>query len=78
MNEFRFTYEFLGQSQQLSVLVAWLRPQYLDLLWQDLKCNHDEGGNVMKDTKIEFSAFRIRGLEFKHVGRNGIQVTHGL
>ena len=32
----------------------------------------------MKDTKIEFSAFRIRGLEFKHVGRNGIQVTRGL
>ena len=73
MNEFRLTNEFLGQSQQLSVVVAWLRPQYLDLLWQGLQCNHDWGGNVIEDTKIELSAFRIRGLEFKHVGRNGIQ-----
>ena len=32
----------------------------------------------MEDTKIELSSFRIRGLEFKHVGRNGIQVAHGL
>ena len=27
----------------------------------------------MEDTKMELSAFRIKGLEFKHVGRNGIQ-----
>ena len=32
----------------------------------------------MEDTKMELSAFRIKGLEFKYVGRNGIQVAHEL